>query len=206
MKTIVASDAGAAEILSFFAKKNKNEYNYLLKGTAKKIFKKNLGKYKTISLKESLKKTKLYICGTGWQSDIHIQIIKATRYKDIKVIAYLDHWVNYKNRFLKNNKYYLPDEIWVGDEVAYKIAKKIFSIKVKKKINYYVNHIKKNFKDKSVKKKDLSKNINILYVTEPTSKVKDKWKINKYDYDEFSSLIFFLDKIKFVSIRKFEKI
>ncbi len=198
MKTIVASDAGAAEILSFFAKKNKNEYNYLLKGTAKKIFKKNLGKYKTISLKESLKKTKLYICGTGWQSDIHIQIIKATRYKDIKVIAYLDHWVNYKNRFLKNNKYYLPDEIWVGDEVAYKIAKKIFSIKVKKKINYYVNHIKKNFKDKSVKKKDLSKNINILYVTEPTSKVKDKWKINKYDYDEFSSLIFFLDKIKFV--------
>ena len=179
-------------------KKNKNEYNYLLKGTAKKIFKKNLGKFKTISLKESLKKTKLYICGTGWQSDIHIQIIKATRLKSTKVIAYLDHWVNYKKRFLKNKKYYLPDEIWVGDEKAYKIAKKTFNIRVKKKTNYYLNYVKKKIKGKYEKKKKLPKTVNILYVTEPTSKVKKKFKLNKYDYDEFSSLSFFLDKIKFV--------
>lgn len=198
MKTIVASDAGAAEILSFFAKKNKNEYNYLLKGTAKKIFKKNLGNFKTTSFKESLKKTKLYICGTGWQSDIHIEIIKATRFKGTKVIAYLDHWTNYKKRFLKNKKYYFPDEIWVGDEEAYKIAKKTFNIKIKKKTNFYLTHIKKKIKDKFVEKKKLSKTINILYVTEPTSKVKNKLKLYKYDYDEFSSLSFFLDKIKFL--------
>ena len=146
MKTIVASDAGAAEILSFFFKKKKYEYNYLLKGSAKKIFKKNLGKFNTISLKDSLKKTTLYICGTGWQSDIHIQVIKAARSKDIKVIAYLDHWTNYKNRFFKNNEYYFPDEIWVGDEKAYKIAKKTFNIKVKKINNYYLDYIKKEIK------------------------------------------------------------
>jgi hypothetical protein len=199
MKTIVASDAGAAEILSFFVKKKKYEYNYLLKGSAKKIFKKNLGKFNTISLKDSLKKTTLYICGTGWQSDIHIQVIKAARSKDIKVIAYLDHWTNYKNRFFKNNEYYFPDEIWVGDEKAYKIAKKTFNIKVKKINNYYLDYIKKEFEYKFTKNKKLLKKTNILYVTEPTSKVKNnQWKLNKYDYDEFSSLIFFLNKIKFI--------
>jgi len=199
MKTIVASDAGAAEILSFFVKKKKYEYNYLLKGSAKKIFKKNLGKFNTISLKDSLKKTTLYICGTGWQSDIHIQVIKAARSKDIKVIAYLDHWTNYKNRFFKNNEYYFPDEIWVGDEKAYKIAKKTFNIKVKKINNYYLDYIKKEFECKFTKNKKLLKKTNILYVTEPTSKVKNnQWKLNKYDYDEFSSLIFFLNKIKFI--------
>jgi len=199
MKTIVASDAGAAEILSFFVKKKKYEYNFLLKGSAKKIFKKNLGKFNTISLKDSLKKTTLYICGTGWQSDIHIQVIKAARSKDIKVIAYLDHWTNYKNRFFKNNEYYFPDEIWVGDEKAYKIAKKTFNIKVKKINNYYLDYIKKEFECKFTKNKKLLKKTNILYVTEPTSKVKNnQWKLNKYDYDEFSSLIFFLNKIKFI--------
>ena len=30
-----------------------------------------------------------------------------------KVISYLDHWTNYKQRFIRNNKLYLPDEIWI---------------------------------------------------------------------------------------------
>ena len=179
MKTIVASDAGASEILSFFAKKNKNKYNYLLKGTAKKIFKKNLGKFKTISLKESLKKTKLYICGTGWQSDIHIQIIKATRLKSTKVIAYLDHWVNYKKRFIRNRRKVLPDMLISSDKNSYKISKKIFKkTTIIKCINYYEKKIIEKIKK-------LKEGEKILYFLEPFN--------NKI---EFMALKIFFQKLK----------
>ena len=56
----------------------------------------------------------------------------------------MDHWVNYKIRFFKKNKYILPDEIWTGDIHAYKIAKKIFKkSKILKKKNYTFEKLKK---------------------------------------------------------------
>ena len=44
-----------------------------------------------------------------------------------KLIAYIDHWVEYKKRFLKDNKLIRPDEIWVSDKYAFFEAKKIIS-------------------------------------------------------------------------------
>ena len=41
----------------------------------------------------------------------------------IFVISVIDHWINYKKRFFRNNKIFFPDELWVTDNYAYKIAK-----------------------------------------------------------------------------------
>ena len=41
-------------------------------------------------------------------------------------ISVLDHWVNYKERFIRGGELILPDEIWVCDNHALALAKKAF--------------------------------------------------------------------------------
>ena len=64
----------------------------------------------------------------------------------MKTISFIDHWINYKKRFYRNNKYIFPDEIWVTDMNALKLANKTFSkIDVKLKKNYYISYLKKYY-------------------------------------------------------------
>ena len=57
----------------------------------------------------------------------------------------LDHWNNYQERF-NYKKMILPDEIWVTDKYAYKLAIKNFKdIRVTQK-NYYELNLLKNLK------------------------------------------------------------
>ena len=63
----------------------------------------------------------------------------------INVCAYLDHWVNYKQRFILNKKLILPNEIWVSDTLAYTIAKETFQNKLKiKKLKIIISIKQKN--------------------------------------------------------------
>lgn len=148
-KVLIAShDAGSANLLSNWAKNYGYTYDYdfLLKGPAIKIFKQNFPK---IIIKKSIPKNQNYIfviTGTSLISRLEIDVINSFK-KKIKTIAFIDHWINYKKRFIKNNKYILPDEIWVTDIIAFKLAKKIFKkITIKLKYNYYLINLKKNFK------------------------------------------------------------
>ena len=38
--------------------------------------------------------------------------------KNIKTMAFIDHWTNYRERFSFNNNLFIPDEIWVIDKIA----------------------------------------------------------------------------------------
>ena len=58
-----------------------------------------------------------------------------------KVIGLLDHWTLYKEGFTFKNRILLPDEIWVTNKKALKIAQKQFNKKIflkKNLIEYYV--------------------------------------------------------------------
>ena len=44
--------------------------------------------------------------------------------KGISTIGVIDHWVNYKERFVLNGVELLSDEIWVTDDEALILAKK----------------------------------------------------------------------------------
>jgi hypothetical protein len=157
--TVVSHDAGGAELISNYLK-DKKKIQFILKGPAKKIFKDNIKNIHNISIKKALNNSKLVICGTSAFSDLEKKTIIKCKKNKIKVVAWLDNWTNYKERFLLNNSLNLPDEIWVSDNYAYKKAKKIFkNTKILKKKNYYLINIKKKLKKKNIK------NIkNILYV------------------------------------------
>ena len=76
--------------------------------------------------------------------------------------------MNYLNRFVRNRKLILPNEIIVGDKDAYKIAKKKFK---KIKITYCKNYYFESFKSKFKKIKNIQK---ILYVSSNMDTFKPK--------------------------------
>ena len=123
---ISSNDAGGAEILSEYVINNKNKYLFFLSGPAIKIFKKKISNLKISKFNKSIHKLSLVISSTGWATKNEIDIIHQCKVNKIKVCAFLDHWINYKKRFIRGNKLLLPNELWVGDNDAKKIAKKNF--------------------------------------------------------------------------------
>ena len=65
-------------------------------------------------------------------------------------IAVIDHWVNYLERFSFNGSSF-PDEIWVTDEEALKLAKNLFQIKIIYINNDYYNFVKFQIGHKNLK-------------------------------------------------------
>lgn len=125
---IVCFDAGGAEVISSWINLNKyNNFDYFLKGPSIKIFKSKI----TIKNKKKIifKNYDLIITGTSLNSNHETDVIKKSKKLNIPVITFMDHWVNYKKRFLRKKKYFLPNIFIVMDVYAKKIAKKSFTNK-----------------------------------------------------------------------------
>jgi hypothetical protein len=127
MIAIVSHDAGGAEILSSWVRRCTEPYRLVLEGPAKGIFERKLGICCTVSLSEAIKQSDWVLCGTSWQSNLERQAITQARAAEKRVAAFLDHWVNYKERFQEQGVAVYPDEIWVGDAEAERIAHSCFS-------------------------------------------------------------------------------
>lgn len=126
MICVVSHDAGGAEILSSYVRQQKPDCCFVLGGPAVKIFERKLGPVQVRSLSEAVAASERVLCGTSWQSDIELQAIELARTLGKPSAAFLDHWVNYRERFIREGKTYLPDEIWVGDALAGQQATSLF--------------------------------------------------------------------------------
>ena len=183
MLGIFSCDPGGAETLSSWLLNYKGKYKVCLKGPAINIFKKKIKRLKNYSFNNVFNSSNKIITSTGWSSKHEINaIIQAKKYKKYAV-SILDHWVNYRERFIKNKILHLPNEIWVFNTKALEIAKNLFRKKViiVKKNDLYFRKIIKQIK---FLKKNIKNKNNILYLTTPN--------IDK----KFSDLYFFKVFIK----------
>ena len=119
---IVSHDAGGAEILSSWVRRNPRDYIAVLEGPAKEIFHGKLGNMVETDLLNAITCSDWVLTGTSWQNDLECRAIALARKQKKKVISFLDHWVNYRERLTRNDVHYFPDEIWVGDRHADRIA------------------------------------------------------------------------------------
>lgn len=197
MIAIISHDAGGAEILSSWIRQNKEPYCLVLSGPAISIFKQKLGIIEIYSLADAIEMSDWILCGTSWQSDLEKQAIFQAKAVGKKVIAYLDHWVNYLKRFKLSNQTVLPDEIWVGDLDAKNIAQKIFlNTKVLLVPNPYFKDLQAEIR--SIKSsRNHSEFYSILYVCEPIREHGFLTYGNEYywGYTEENALQFFLENI-----------
>lgn len=121
---VVAHDAGGAEVLSSYIQRNNLDCLCSLEGPAKTIFKKKLGKLSIIPLEKLIDRCDQVICGTSLLSDFEWNAMKLAIENDRSTVAVLDHWVNYRQRFIRNDRQCFPDEVWAGDDLGYHLATK----------------------------------------------------------------------------------
>lgn len=147
---IVAHDAGGAEILSSLVRRERaagrHEQSFVLTGPALQIFQAKLGRIERLPLEQALTNAAWLLCGTGWQCALQLDAIARARELRLHSVAFLDHWVNYQERFIRQGQALLPDEIWVGDAMAQRLACQAFpGLPVSNAGNAYFDDVRLEF-------------------------------------------------------------
>jgi hypothetical protein len=195
---IISHDAGGAEILASYVARNELDSLFVLAGPAIKVFERRMGKIKITNLEEALMSCDWCLCGTSWQSDLEWQAIRQARDAHKRVVVFLDHWVNYRERFIRQGIEQLPDEIWAGDSYAQTLASQIFpNMPIKVVENPYFQDIQHKFKHFPQTEASTANGLKILYVCEPIAEhALRKYGDERYwGYTEYDALSYFLENL-----------
>jgi hypothetical protein len=163
---IVCHDAGATNIIASLVGEYNNKTQVCVKGPAIEIWNSYFPKTKALSLDDALKNANTLLSGTGMGDLEYLSRIEAKK-KNIKNIAVIEHWINYLERFTRNSKVVLPDQIIVTDKYAKRQADAIFpSVSIIQMQNIYLHNEAKLASES--RKMDLNYPYeNILILAEP---------------------------------------
>lgn len=189
---VVAHDAGAANHIIAWCKGCNEQYIHAcMDGPAARLWAQSFPAYKNLPLPEAVNQSGMLLTGTSWGSPLEHDARKLARSLGLRSVAVVDHWVNYKGRFIWHGEEMLPDEIWVVDKYAKKLAEEIFhGISIRQLPNYYLDHQVAEVRqfEKSISKRTAG---NILYVLEP---IRQTWG-NGETPGEFQALEFFMNNM-----------
>ena len=147
------------------------------------------------TIDEVLEGAEVLVSGTGWASDIEYDSIRTARRLGIKSIAVIDHWTNYRQRFIRNNIEELPDQIWVADEYAKRMAESEFAdIDVIQKPNLFLENLVQEIQ--SYKHEKNRAGGHVLYVLEPIRHAWGEGIVN----GEFQALDFFINNLEMLGL------
>jgi hypothetical protein len=191
--SVVCFDAGGANLVfSFLANERPNKISVYVEGPAVKIFNSFFPNMQCEDdLKSAIEGANILISGTGWASDLEHDARKLAKSLGIKTVAILDHWINYNERFIRNQNAVYPDEIWVTDLYAFENAKKKFpNIPIKRIRNYYFETLVFDIQTRSITNPKDG-----LYILEPA---RSYWGHSVQG--EFQALEFFKNKLDFFNL------
>jgi len=97
----------------------------VLGGPATEIFNRKIPNVSICGLVDAIRECDWVLVGTG-KSDFEYEAIAESRQAGLRTVAFLDHWTAYKNRFTRDGKMLLPDEIWIGDHEALRLVRCLF--------------------------------------------------------------------------------
>jgi hypothetical protein len=197
---VVAHDAGGAEILSSLLRRQGDGWRaghvLALDGPARRIFERKLGKIESVGLEAAIGQASWLLCGTGWQSDLEVRAIALARHLGKRSVAFLDHWVNYRERFVRNGQLELPDEIRVGDDFAFERARAAFpQLPVVQVENPYFLDLREQFAKQAAPA--AHDGLSFLYVCEPVREpaLRQFGNERHWGYTEEEALRYFLDHV-----------
>lgn len=204
---VVSHDAGGAEIISAYVKKNPDHFRFvvIVQGPAEKIFRRKklvhlfLDKHFETSADvfASLDKVDGILAGSSWSSSLEKDFVVEGKKKNIPTIVYFDHWVHYRERFgypRENWQQNQPDEVWVGDGYALEMAQRELTVPVKVVPNLYFQEIQDEYEQFIQNNKNLYpwKNA-VLFVSEPLSAaINTEGDTDNYSFTEYDVLEQFL--------------
>jgi hypothetical protein len=122
---VACHDAGGAEIVSCWLRRRPDAHSVpcLLEGPARAIFARRLGAgLRTVDALPPLAGLDLVLCGSSAHAPLERRVVRAARAAGVRSAVWLDHWVNSAERFVLDGDVVLPDEVWVADEHAERLA------------------------------------------------------------------------------------
>jgi len=183
MKTLIVShDAGGAHSLASFVLNNPGEYLFELGGPAIQIINSQILDLRLYE-QDDLKDVELVLTGTSSESMLEIESIARARMHGIRTVSLLDHWVNYVERFTRDGSVLLPDEIWVTDEIAHRIASGVFDESIVRKVpDFLLMDIAKSLEKKDGAYSEFGR---ALFISENISGRNMSTNLPSLPYDEF---------------------
>lgn len=205
MIAVVSHDAGGAEVLSSHIRRQGLDCAYVLDGPARRIFERKLGPVAVASLQDGVSRADWILCGTSWESDLETDAIRLARLAGKRCVAFLDHWVNYSERFTRFGNTLLPDEIWVGDDIALSMARRAFpGTPISLVPNPYLLDIEEELRSETNRPSAaIGQAQRILFVTEPIG-VHAALRFGNerhWGYVEEEALRYFLDNVSALASR-----
>jgi hypothetical protein len=188
---VVCHDAGATNlILPWIAAGSPEPLLPVLEGPAAVLWHDRFGTGAITSVEQGVESAAAVLTGTGWASDLEHCARKLARQRAIRSVAVIDHWVNYRERFVRNGQEVLPDEIWVTDEYALRLAEAEFpNIPVRLQPNLYLAELVAKAPPLIATDRD------VLFVAEPA---RSDW--GRGTPGEFQALDYFLSRRDAVGI------
>ncbi len=123
---VICHDAGGAEIIARHVRDFFPNHLISAHGPAVAVFADVLGEPATTSVEAAIRASTQVIVGTGWQTNIESDALRAALSLGRPTVAVLDHWTDYESRFRRLNQTVLPDEIWVTDSHAKSLSEIAF--------------------------------------------------------------------------------
>lgn len=186
---VVAHDAGAANhIIAWLKNVDRDHVHACLTGPALTLWRHAFSNTPLGELTDTVAKSRTLISGTGWASSLEHDARKVARQLGIKSIAVIDHWRDYRERFVRDGVAIWPDEIWVTDGYAKKLAESEFSnLKIVQLQNLYLESLVQEVRQHQRASLNRAGN-NLLYVLEP---IRHAWGAGEVA-GEFKALEFFV--------------
>lgn len=198
---VAAHDAGGAEVVSSWVRRHwKGHLKLVAEGPAKTIFQRKLPGIDLCpgnALSRLVHDSQFLLTGTSWGSQLELEAIQAANARKIPSAAYIDHWVNYRQRFILNDSLLLPDEIWIGDEFALDMARQTFpGTKLCLQPNAYFEDIRDELSAIQIRPRNQG-TLRLLYVSEPIAEhfALPAYRHQHPGYDEFSAIANFFSQL-----------
>lgn len=194
---IVAHDAGAANhIIAWVKKLSSNQIYACVEGPALPLWERAFPGTRVSALPDAISNAKFLISGSGWASNLEHCGRRMARNLGIKSVATIDHWTNYRGRFTRNDEEVLPDEIWVVDDYAKKLAEREFpKQRILQMPNCYLDGLAREVQSKGAAFKKGTE-CNLLYVLEP---IHQAWGPSE-QLGEFQALDFFIKNLELLQL------
>jgi hypothetical protein len=108
------------------------------------------------------------VCGTSARAMLEWEAIRLARARRVQSAAMLDHWTNYRARFLRSETVQLPNEVWIGDHHAERRAQlELPGVRLRRVKNVYLEEAVDRILTLETADAPDRRGLRALYVTEP---------------------------------------
>lgn len=139
---VACHDAGAANLIAAWLRGWRGEIRLCLAGPAVELWRRLDPGAELLPIGRALDGAATLLTGTGWASDHEHEARKRAQSMAIRSIAAVDHWVNYRERFIRHGELILPNELWVADPYAKAEVQRCFpGVPVRELPNLYLQGV-----------------------------------------------------------------